>query len=436
MFLERKPIFWYVKDHFQVENKTLIMNTEKHWLKQIPLIIWMTGIVSLLTNMSSIMIFSLWPLYITHVFGLTVFHLGILEGLIEFSSWFTRVISGIASDMLRKRKPILTFAYSLIMITRPIFALAPSIGWVYGARILDRISNGLQATPREALVGDNAPKHLKGACFGLRQSLGVAGSILGAAGIMYLMRSTEGDYRTIFWYASIPTVIALFTITVFLRDPLTNPKNKVQENVEPIPLLVRAKKLFDLNFQFWTIVIVAGVFTLSNYSGVYRILQAERIGIPLADISLIMVVQNLGAMLAGLPIGRLSDSFDRRIFLKIGFAVTILSNFCFSSSNPLLFITGAGLWGVQMGITQSILLTMVADTTQKSLRGTAFGIYYFINALALFASNSLTGWLFEVHGSLSAFLTSASLAGVGLLLVPLIQARPKKVSGLEVSEKA
>ena len=171
--------------------------SKKSFLKRIPSTIWAIGIVTLLINLSSIVIFSLSPLYITQVFGLATFELGLLEGVIESCSWFTRIFAGVVSDYLHKRKPILIVAYSLTALSRPIFALAPNIGWIYGARLSDRISNGLQATPREALVGDVAPHDLKGACYGLRQTLSLVGSLLGAIGVMYLMRRTGNNYEFI-----------------------------------------------------------------------------------------------------------------------------------------------------------------------------------------------------------------------------------------------
>ena len=131
---------------------------KKTKLSQIPKAIWIIGLVTLLINSSSVMIFSLAPLYITRVFGLAAFQLGILEGCVEFCSWIIRIFSGIVSDFIRKRKPVLLLAYALTAISRPFFALAPGIGAIYSGKLLDRISNGIQATPREALVGDLAPK--------------------------------------------------------------------------------------------------------------------------------------------------------------------------------------------------------------------------------------------------------------------------------------
>ncbi len=405
------------------------MQLPKSNLAKIPKAIWIIGFVTLLMNLSSIMIFSLTPLYITQVFGLAAFHLGLLEGGVEFCSWITRIFSGVISDFLKKRKPILIFAYACTFLSRPVFALASNVWWVYAAKLTDRISNGIQATPREALVGDIAPKGTKGTCYGLRQSLGLLGSLLGATGIVYLMRATNNNYEFIFWIAAIPPLLALVAMTFFVKDPVQTPSIKQEENQNSFSLLGQIKKIPHLGKAFWCITLVSGVFMTSNYSGAYRILQAERIGFPLTDISIIMVIQNLAALLSAFPTGRLSDRIDRRILLAIGFCITILSNISlgFIEGIPGIII-GSALWGMQMGITQSVFLALVADASDRSLRGTAFGMYYFVTAIALFTANCSMGWLFDLYGPTLAFVFSGATAAIGLPLLLLIKPTQKTIT--------
>jgi len=405
----------------------MTMNEKKHSFTEIPITVWVIGMVTLLINLSSIMIFSLSPLYLTQVFGLATFHLGILEGIVEFTSWCIRIFSGVVSDYLHKRKPLLLFAYTLTALSRPIFALAPSIGWIYTAKLTDRISNGLQATPREALVGDVAPKGMKGACYGLRQSLGVIGSLLGASGVMILMRYTNNNYEFIFWLAGIPPLLALIAVIFFIKDAPPTPTENTANKLQRMTFSAQLKNTKNLTPAFWTVIFVGGIFMMSNFSGAYRILQAQRMGFPLADISIVMVLQNFGAMLSAFPIGKLSDTIDRRILLGFGFFITIASNLFMGFGGGVFgVVVGSALWGMQMGITQSILLTMVADTTSQDLRGTAFGIYYLVNAFALFIANTLTGCLFDSYSPTVAFTVSAAIAGAGLTLLPLIKPYPKK----------
>lgn len=379
----------------------------------LPSTVWVLALVTLLTNLSSVMIYSISPVYMTKVFGLTVFTISLLDGMIEFVSWTMRIFSGMLSDYLNKRKPLLMTAAAFIAFSRPIFVLAPGVVWIYGAKLIDRISNGLQASPREALIGDAAPEHLRGACFGMRQSLGVAGSLIGAAAVMGLMRYSGNNYALIFWVACFPPLLAFLALLFFVKDKPCQKEEK--------------KKFVSLNrlsFPFWMIIAVAGVFMMSNYGGAYRILQAERKGMPVSDLSLVLVLQNLGIMLSAYPIGRLSDRLGRRPILALGFGMAILSNLCFCRLEGSLGVfIGTITWGLQMGMTQSLLLSMVADTAGEDLKGTAFGVYYLVNAFALAIANVLTGWLTQKYGADTAFGASSALAAAGLFLIPII---PKK----------
>jgi MFS family permease len=390
---------------------------------KIPYMIWIIGISTLLVNLSSIIVFSLTPLYLTQVFGMTTFHLGILEGVVEFISWAVRIFAGFISDYFKKRKPLLIIAYILTIFARPILALAPNIAWIYSAKIIDRISNGLQATPREALVGDIAPKETKGACYGLRQSLGFAGSIIGALSVMVLMPHLNNNFSYMFWVAAIPSVLALLSLIFFVSDVTSLKPQQAKSQRKPMRVLL--KEIMSLDPAFWLLLCVAGIFMLSNYSGAYRILQANNVGIPLESVSIVMLVQNIGA-LAGFPMGKLSDKYDRKILLSIGFAVTILSNLCFGLIHSVLgVILGATLWGVQMGVTQSIFQAMIADTVQPDLRGTSFGIYYLVTACALFLANTVMGFVFNSYGYTMAFLCSAGIAFIGTLCIGIL-AKPSK----------
>ena len=411
--------------------------SQKSLWQKIPASVWGIGFATLFVNLSSIVIFSLWPLYMTEVFGLATLKLGILEGFVEFSSWFTRIFAGVISDYLRKRKPLLLIAYTLMTLSRVIFAFAPNLLWIYGGRLTDRISNGLQATPREALVGDVAPPDLKGTCYGLRQTLSVAGSLIGALGTMYLMRLINNDYQIMFLLTAIPAFLAILTITFFVKDKVHAVKQPVQESVqlESLPfqtqtqampvkksLWYQIQNIKRLQKSYWMVVLVTAIFMISNYSGIYSILQAKRVGFLTADVPLVMILQNLFAMISAFPMGYLADKVDRRILLAIGFLITIASNFFLGLATSIAFILiGAALWGIQIGVTQSLLLTKVADTTSDDLRGTGFGIFYLCNGIALFLSNSMTGWLFQEQGPFWAFMGSNVMVGLALILLPLLK---------------
>lgn len=377
----------------------------------LPQSIWGIGIVTLLMNLSTVIIFSLSPMYLTAVLGVSTLSLGIFEGVVEAVAWFTRIFSGFISDYLRKRRPLLFIAYGLAALSRPIFALAPSFVWIFIARSVDRLGNGLQATPREALVGDTAPEGTKGACYGLRQTLGVTGSLIGALGVIYWIQENGVNYQTIFWMASIPPVLAVLTLGFFVKEP--KPKMaKTSEGASTKEIAARRfswRDLKTLKKEYWLVVGVASLFMLSNYSGAFMILQAKSVTNKITAAPLVMIFQNLASMLAAYPIGRLSDRFDRRKLLAIGFLTVIVSNLFLGFAPSQLFILiGASLWGMQLGITQSLLVAKVADTTTPWIRGTAFGIYYVSIALSLLLTNTITGHVFGLEAPLKALLESSS----------------------------
>jgi MFS family permease len=258
----------------------------------------------------------------------------------------------------------------------------------------------------------------------LRQSLGFAGSILGAISMMVLMPYVSNNFSYMFWIAAIPSVLALAALAFFIKDVTPkDPQGIVTKRKSFIDLL---KEIPRLDNAFWLLLTVAGIFMISNYSGAYRILQANNVGLPPESVSIVMIVQNIGA-LAGFPMGRLSDKYDRRVFLAIGFVTTILANLCFGLINTVLgVVLGAAFWGIQMGVTQSIFQAMIADTVHPDLRGTGFGIYYLVTAFALFAANFVMGHVFDSYGYTMAFMFSASVAFIGLLSICIL--KPKNVS--------
>jgi MFS family permease len=396
----------------------MIPQQSKSKIRTIPRTIWAIGLVTLLMNLSSIVVFSLSPIYLTAVLGVTNFGIGIFEGAVEALSWFTRIFSGVISDYWRKRKPLLFMASTFAALSRPIFAWAPSVGWVFFARSIDRIGNGLQATPREALVGDHAPKDLKGTCYGLRQTLSVIGSFIGAIGVYYWVQDKSIDYRTIFWGASVPPIIALIILFFMVKDSpqetLPKTKQKFKDTLQHIK---------DLKPSFWRVLMVAFIFMLSNYSGAFMILQAKHVTQSLTIAPQTMIFQNLATMLAAFPIGRLSDRMDRRILLGIGFIIAIVSNLLLGfAEDQVMILLGATLWGAQLGVTQSLFVTKVADHTSPDVRGTAFGIYYVSIGLSLFLSNSQVGWLTDTFEPVYGFMASSVYAFIALLCLPLIKA--------------
>src|SRR5690606_2347409 len=201
----------------------------------------------------------------------------------------TRVFSGVVSDFIRKRKAIIALGYTLAILSRPFLAIGASSAWfVFIGRSFDRIGNGLDATPRDALVGDLAPASIKGACYGLRETLSRAGAFCGALLAMFLMWFTANNYPVVFWIGSIPVVVALIVLLVFVKDPIQAETSQKKSFKNPIQF----SDFIHMPTAYWFVLITSGVFMLSNFSGAFLILAAKNQGIPVWMIPLTMVVQN------------------------------------------------------------------------------------------------------------------------------------------------
>lgn len=389
----------------------------------LPKSIWAIGLMTLLMNISTVIIFSLSPLYLTKVLGVTALGIGFLEGTVEFISWITRMFSGVISDALRKRKPLLVVAIGLTCLARPLFAMASTVTGVFVSRAMDRIANGIQASPRDALIGDSAPRSKQGAAFGLRQSLGMVGSTVGAIATLLWLQHSDGDFMQMFWFAAISPFIALLFIIYMVRDNTTIAK-KEQAGTAKKHKSLHFYHLKTLPTEFWRLLLVIFIFCMSTYSGSFMILRGSDVtGLSTVGPA-VMIAQNTMAMLVAYPLGRLFDRFDHRILLAVGFAVVLFANTLFAcASSFTMIIIGAGFWGMQMGINQSLLTATVSATTSEANRGTAFGIYYITAGSAIFLANAVVGNLADKFGLENAFYYSSVMAILAICCLPMLQRR-------------
>src|SRR5882672_5513850 len=188
-------------------------------LREIPSGVWALGFVSMLMDVSSEMIHALLPIYLVTVLGTSMVTVGFIEGIAEATASITKIFSGALSDWLGKRKLLAVLGYGLAAFTKPVFPLAPSVGWLIGARFVDRVGKGIRGAPRDALVADIAPAHLRGASFGLRQALDTVGAFLGPLIAIGLMWLTANHFTTVFWIAVIPAFLSLALIIIAVREP-------------------------------------------------------------------------------------------------------------------------------------------------------------------------------------------------------------------------
>lgn len=382
-------------------------------LRQIPPGIWVLGCVSLLMDIASEMIHSLLPLFMVSTLGASALTVGLVEGLGESTALVVKVFSGTLSDYLGKRKGLTVLGYGLGALSKPLFALAPTAGLVLTARLLDRVGKGIRGAPRDALVADIAPPALRGAAFGLRQSLDTVGAFLGPLLAVGLMLLWADDFRAVFWVAVVPGLLSVALLVIGLREP---PGHSGHRRTNPI----RRDNLKRLSRAYWWVVAIGAVFTLARFSEAFLVLRAQQGGIPVALVPLVMVAMNVVYALSAYPFGKLSDRMSHTTLLAAGLAVLIAADLVLGVSDHWgAVIAGVALWGVHMGITQGLLATMVADTAPADLRGTAYGMFNLVSGLAMLVASLLAGLLWDTLGAAATFHAGAvfCVLALGLLAV-------------------
>ncbi len=380
----------------------------KSRLSRIPASIWVLGFVSMLMDISSEMIHSLLPMFMVTTLGAGAFAVGLIEGLAESTALIAKVFSGALSDYLGKRKGLAVFGYALGALTKPLFAIAPTIGVVLTARLLDRVGKGIRGAPRDALVADIAPAHLRGAAFGLRQALDTVGAFLGPLMAVCLMLLWANDFRAVFWVAVIPGLMAVALLLFGVREPEPHEHGK---RSNPI----RRENLKRLGTSYWWVVGIGAVFTLARFSEAFLVLRAQQGGIPMALVPLVMVAMNLVYALPAYPFGKLSDRMSHSKLLALGLVTLIAADLVLAVNDHwAVVIAGVALWGVHMGITQGLLATMVADTAPANLRGTAYGFFNLMSGIAMLAASSVAGLLWDQFGASFTFYASAAFCVTAL----------------------
>jgi MFS family permease len=383
--------------------------TEQHrtGLRAIPRGVWALGFVSLFMDISSEMIHGLLPVFLTSVLGASAEMVGLIEGVGEATASVSKLFSGWISDKLGERKTLTIIGYGLGALSKPLFAIAPNVVLVLGARFSDRVGKGIRGAPRDAMVGDMVPAGQRGAAYGLRQALDTVGALAGPLIAIALMALLHDNFRLIFWLAVIPGLISVIVLVLGMHEP---PHRQAET---PAPL--KLKDLKAIGAAYWIVVGVGAVLTLARFSEAFLILRAQNEGLSLAFAPLVLVIMNIVYALSAYPLGALSDRVDRKAMLAGGFATLIAADLVLAAApNLFLVMIGVAFWGLHMGLTQGLLAALVADEVPPHLRATAFGMFNFASGIALLLASLIAGAVWELIGPAATFIAGAGFTALGL----------------------
>jgi MFS family permease len=386
---------------------------EKFVFKGVTLNVFLLGIVSLLNDVSSEMVYPLLPIFLKSVLKAGTTFIGVIEGIAETTASILQIFAGWLSDRWAVRKPIVVFGYSISSLARPILSVAKAPWQVLIIRFADRFGKGMRGAPRDAIVADSTPEEFRGRAFGFHRALDNLGAAIGPILATVLLIALKDNLRLIFFLASIPALLSLFAL-IFVRE--RKPERK--EGAPPVKLTLRP---FDHRFKLFLLIVI--IFTLGNSSDAFLLLRAKDIGISLSLIPMLWFALDMTRTLFSMPAGIISDRVGRRYVIVLGWFIYALTYFGFAfSSQPihiwLLFI----FYGFYYSLTEGTERAFIADLVPSELRATAYGIYRFAIGVGAFPASVIFGAIWHWAGHITAFSFGAGLAFLAsILLLALIK---------------
>jgi len=382
--------------------------------------VFFLGIVSMLTDVSTELIFTLVPLFLANVLKAPFTAIGLVGGLSESADPIFRLFSGWLSDKIGKRKPLTVLGYGISTLAKPFMYLASNWGMVLVIRFSERIGKGMRTSPRDALIADSVSAEERGRSFGFHRALDTSGSVLGltiAAIIIYLLQGGElqlslKTYQWLVVAGVVPAVLSVLVLVTLVHEKERSP-SPIDSSGSRLSL---NKPTTGFSPRFKLFLAILAVFTLGNSSDFFVILRAQNLGAPLIHIVLMLVLFNITYAVTSLPAGILSDRLGRRWVIAMGWSIYALVYLGFAAASSLwqVWVLFAG-YGIYYGMEKGVARAFVADLVPVERRGTAYGLYHGIVSLTLLPASLLAGWLWQTIGPPAPFYLGAGLAFLAML---------------------
>jgi MFS family permease len=358
--------------------------------------VWGVSLGSMLIAISTTMTFSISPFYITEVLGLSMLSLGVAEGVCEGISQISRLLSGYTGDYFRRKKPPIIFGALLAVLSKPIFILAGGVGAVIFSKALERVSNGVMATPRDAYVAETADASVKGKSLGLMMTLKTVGCTIGSLFMGGLLIFVT-DYRTLLWFGFIPCLLALFVLFKYMPEKQEEPAESDTPDAaqKEKAARIRWEDFKQLSFRYWSLILVATLFMCARFNDGFLLLRLDQMGAPKSLCAATIGIFNIISAICCLPIGHLSDRIDRSKLLYFSFIALVLTNVCMLMESLPLLLVGVVMWGAQRGTSQVLFSAIIADEAPRKIIGTAMGIFYLLTGVTAVFAGTVAGSLSE-----------------------------------------
>ena len=384
--------------------------------------VFFMGLTSLLTDISSELIFTLVPLFLSDVLGVTSTVIGLVGGLSDSADSLFRIASGWFSDKIGQRKSLAVIGYGISTIAKPFMLLANSWGAVIGVRLGDRVGKGVRTSSRDALIADSVEAKDRGRSFGLHRAMDTSGAVIGliiAAIIVYLIPGDKfhlerNAFHWMIIIGIIPAVLAVIVLMTLVHERKTIAAAVKAGTTKPAAIT-------PFSSQFILYLVIMALFTLGNSSDFFLILDAQHVKTPLLQVVLMLVLFNLTYALISMPMGVLSDKIGRKRVITMGWLIygLVYLGFALSGSIWQIWVLFA-IYGIYYGICEGAARAFVADMVPVERRGMAYGLYNGVVGLMALPASLIAGVLWGNIAPAAAFYFGAALAllaMVGLMFI-------------------
>lgn len=364
------------------------------------------GLTSFLTDTSSKMVYSVMPLFLLSI-GASKTSISLIEGIAESTASLFKAFSGYWSDRIGKNKPFMIFGYGITALVTPVYAAVVSPVQVLFLRFFERIGKGLRTAPRDSLISGSAPKNQAGRNFGFHKAMDNSGAIIGPLGAFVLLKMFPLDYKHIFLVATIPAVLGVLAIIIFIKDTKARP--------------AAIRKKFHLNLlpkKFYFFLLIIFVFTLGNSADALLLVKTAETGIDPSYVPFVYMIFNTVSVLLAIPVGKISDKIGRERLIIPGFLIYALVYFLFGRFNSInVFIFLFILYGLYSALTDTAQKALVSDIVSNDLKGTGYGLYHAVLGITLLPASLIAGIMYDKINANAPFYFGSAMALLATLLM-------------------